>query len=100
MSYHTIDTKHYHDLYMRLPHLITAKVDHAYTMATRALDGVGLKLSNLDLAEELIAALTYYVLEANPVLKQELLPAVTGDSPTGRMSNSSPALQNIDDVYP
>jgi hypothetical protein len=77
-----IDTRHYHDLYERLPHEVRIYVTSAYEAAAGVLRYGRLSTSNDDVAEELVAVIIYYVLESNPGIKDKLLPAVTGDNPT------------------
>jgi hypothetical protein len=67
-------TRRAHALYERLPAAIRGEVDAAYDHAVAVFKSAALDTRNDDVAETLIAALTIYVLEANPKLYGELAP--------------------------
>jgi hypothetical protein len=60
------DTTKYHSLYERFPEKETETVDMAYTSITRIMKTRGFRALGHDSAEELVAAITRYMLECNP----------------------------------
>jgi hypothetical protein len=63
-----IDFRAMHALYEDAPQNIKQAIDDAYSAAIVPLKAAGLKINGLDPSEELIAALTHFVIESNPEL--------------------------------
>lgn len=61
MSYTTIDTQKEHDRYEKRDANTRIAIDRAYSAAVKELAKFGLEVANDDRAEELIAAISYYV---------------------------------------
>ena len=61
MSLLTIDTQKEHDRYQARDANTRVAIDAAYTAARKALQESSIEVANDDRAEELIAAISYYV---------------------------------------
>jgi len=60
----TLDIRAAHNLYKNLPEKERDAVDDAYSAARLALVGCGFKVANDDRAEELVAAITQYLIDS------------------------------------
>jgi hypothetical protein len=101
MSMSPLDVKKYHEYYEQLPHAVRLTVDYAYRAAVMEFRHEHMATHGNDVAESLVAALTYYIMESNPDLYTRLLGRQQDKANTVHTA-TSPEHDAIDagDVYP